>query len=55
MVEEYLKHEQKSFDEWKKRYEEEDAWGLLTSVDVHGCNPEIIRNADKIRHTMPAH
>jgi S-adenosylmethionine/arginine decarboxylase-like enzyme len=24
-------------------------WGLLTSLDIYGCNPEIIREADKIR------
>ena len=29
----------------------EDAipWGLLTSLDIYGCNPEIIRDAEKIR------
>ncbi len=35
--------------DWKKRYEEEDAWGMLTSVDVHECNPETIRDADAIK------
>lgn len=24
-------------------------WGLLTSVDLYGCNPEIIRDSEKIR------
>lgn len=24
-------------------------WGLLTSVDLYGCNPETIRNAEEIR------
>ena len=24
-------------------------WGLLSSLDVYGCNPEIIRDAEKIR------
>lgn len=24
-------------------------WGLLTSLDIYDCNPEIIRNADRIR------
>jgi S-adenosylmethionine/arginine decarboxylase-like enzyme len=29
----------------------EDAipWGLLTSLDIYGCNPENIRDAEKIR------
>jgi S-adenosylmethionine/arginine decarboxylase-like enzyme len=25
------------------------AWGLLSCIDLHDCDPEIIRNADKIR------
>ncbi|HDR74050.1 MAG TPA: S-adenosylmethionine decarboxylase [Methanoculleus sp.] len=25
------------------------AWGLYTCVDLKGCNPETIRNADRIR------
>ena len=24
-------------------------WGLLSSLDVYGCNPEIIRDAEKIK------
>ncbi|MBW2000065.1 MAG: S-adenosylmethionine decarboxylase [Deltaproteobacteria bacterium] len=24
-------------------------WGLLTSLDLYGCNPETIRNPEKIR------
>ena len=24
-------------------------WGLLTSLDLYGCNPKIIRNSGKIR------
>ena len=24
-------------------------WGLLTSLDLYGCNPEIIRDPEKIR------
>lgn len=30
-------------------YEREQAWGLLTSVDVHHCNPRTIRDAEAIR------
>jgi S-adenosylmethionine/arginine decarboxylase-like enzyme len=29
--------------------EEQAPWGLLTSLDIYGCNPEIIRSADQIR------
>ena len=27
----------------------EEAWGLATNVDLYGCNPETIRDAEKIR------
>src|SRR5580658_4380286 len=30
-------------------YKEENAWGLLSSVDLHGCDAEAIRDADKIK------
>mgnify|MGYP001605047570 CR=1 FL=1 len=36
-------------DELRERYENTDAWGLLTSVDLHSCNPKTIRDADKIK------
>jgi len=26
-----------------------DPWGYLTSLDVYGCNPDFIRDAEKIR------
>lgn len=32
-------------------YQEQDAWGLLTSIDLHNCNPAIIRDAKEVeRH-----
>ncbi|KQC03407.1 MAG: S-adenosylmethionine decarboxylase [Methanoculleus sp. SDB] len=31
------------------RFKESDAWGLYTSVDLKNCNPETIRNPEKIR------
>lgn len=40
--------EQESDDEIIARFKETDAWGLYTSVDLKNCNPEIIRNAEKI-------
>jgi S-adenosylmethionine/arginine decarboxylase-like enzyme len=35
--------------EWERRFREEDAWGMITSVDVHGCSPETIRDPDAIK------
>ena len=26
-----------------------DPWGILTSLDLYGCNPEIIRDSEKIK------
>jgi S-adenosylmethionine/arginine decarboxylase-like enzyme len=31
------------------QFKETDAWGLYTSVDLKGCNPDIIRDAERIR------
>ncbi len=33
----------------RREYEAENAWGLLTSIDLHGCNPATIRNADEVK------
>ncbi|MGB2727866.1 MAG: S-adenosylmethionine decarboxylase [Halobacteriota archaeon] len=33
----------------KDAYEEEGAWGLLTSIDLHECNPEKIRDEATIK------
>ncbi|NLL62588.1 MAG: S-adenosylmethionine decarboxylase [Candidatus Atribacteria bacterium] len=33
----------------KEDYEKENIWGLLTSIDLHHCNPELIRDADAIK------
>lgn len=33
----------------KERYASEDAWGLLASIDLHGCDPELIRDAEAIK------
>lgn len=30
-------------------YEAQGAWGLLASIDLHGCNPETIRDTEKVR------
>lgn len=31
------------------QYKKAKPWGLLTSIDLYQCNPEIIRNAKKIK------
>lgn len=33
----------------KKEFYDTNAWGLLTSVDLYGCNPETIRDARAIK------
>lgn len=32
-----------------KQSTEKKVWGLASSIDIYGCNPETIRDADKIR------
>ena len=33
----------------RNKYRVVDAWGLDTGIDLHGCNPATIRDAEKIR------
>lgn len=33
----------------KKEFYDTNTWGLLTSVDLYGCNPETIRDAAAIK------
>ena len=33
----------------RSEYEKTGAWGLLTSVNLHGCNGEFIRDANKVK------
>ena len=33
----------------RSEYEKVQAWGLLASIDLHECDPESIRNPEKIR------
>ena len=33
----------------RKEYQLVDAWGLDSGIDLHGCNPETIRSAEKIK------
>tara|TARA_B100000745_G_C20148193_1_gene393673 strand:- start:1441 stop:1830 length:390 start_codon:yes stop_codon:yes gene_type:complete len=32
----------------KEAYDNNGSWGILTSLDLHACNPETIRDADKV-------
>jgi S-adenosylmethionine decarboxylase len=32
----------------EKEYRQKDAWGILSSVDLHSCNPDTIKNSSKI-------
>lgn len=32
----------------KKQYEENNSWGILTSLDLHNCNPATIRSKEQI-------
>ncbi len=32
-----------------RRFEDLKAWGMLSCIDLHGCDPETIRSAEKIR------
>lgn len=33
----------------RSEYQLVDAWGLHSAIDIHGCNPDIIRSAEKIK------
>jgi S-adenosylmethionine decarboxylase len=33
----------------RRDYKESDAWGLLASIDLHECDSETIRDAEKIK------
>ena len=33
----------------KENFEKRIFWGLLTSIDLHYCNPELIRDAEAIK------
>ncbi len=41
----------------REEYAAREAWGLLASIDLHACDPELIRNPEAIRefiHTLCA-
>ncbi len=33
----------------KRRFENENVWGILTCIDLQGCDPETIRDKEKIK------
>lgn len=33
----------------RQEYKEQGAWGLLASIDLHDCDPSVIRDADAIK------
>ena len=37
-------------DDIRRDYSKQGAWGLLTSIDLHGCNAATIRDAEAIKH-----
>jgi S-adenosylmethionine decarboxylase len=36
-------------DSIKRKYDATESWGILASVDLHNCNPDTIRDAEKIK------
>ena len=36
-------------DSLRLEFEENQSWGIWSGIDLHGCNPETIRNAKKIK------
>jgi len=34
---------------YKQEFETMSAWGILTSIDIHDCDPEMIRSASAIK------
>ena len=38
-----------SVDNFKLEFENMQAWGILTSLDIHGCAPELIRDPGHIK------
>jgi len=43
-----MKHESNEMSECRQKFAEMDAWGLQTNVDIHFCDPDLIRDAKAI-------
>ncbi len=39
----------KNLEQAKRLFEKENAWGLLTCIDLKNCNPEAIRSEQKVK------
>jgi len=37
-------------DKLKENFFNDNSWGLLTSIDLHHCNPDLIRDAEAIKY-----
>lgn len=45
-----MKHENiTSARNYRKEFETAQSWGILTSVDIHDCDPELIRSSEAIQ------
>jgi len=33
----------------QRKFEESKSWGIIASIDLHACNPDTIRSAEKIK------
>ncbi|MBL7101058.1 MAG: S-adenosylmethionine decarboxylase [Nanoarchaeota archaeon] len=40
---------EEEFKTLEERFERENVWGMLTSIDLHSCDPATIRDAEKIK------
>jgi len=45
----YAKNNKIDFSGIKKEFNRIKAWGLLSSIDLYNCNPEYIRDKEKIK------
>jgi S-adenosylmethionine decarboxylase len=39
----------KEYIKLKSRFEQEQFWGILSSIDIYKCNPDLIRDANQIK------
>ncbi len=44
-----MRKEVSDFIDYKKKFVEMEAWGLHTNVDIHHCDPALIRDAEAIK------
>ena len=39
----------KEVQDLKQEFDSGKLWGLLSSIDLHSCNPELVRSEDKVK------